>query len=172
MKNLCYLLIFSVWVVTGCGTKASQRGLSDDPRRIEILFLGHDSKHHDSEKLMPMLAMPLFQKGINLTYTSNPDDLNAETLRMYDGIMIYANHDEITSQQEKALKDYVESGKALIPIHSASFCFRNSDWYVSAVGGQFKSHGDGDFTVDIVNAEHPVMTGINEFETWDETYVH
>jgi putative membrane-bound dehydrogenase-like protein len=172
MKNLCYLLIFSVWVVTACGTKASQRGLSDDPRRIEILFLGHESKHHDSEKLMPMLAMPLFQKGINLTYTSNPDDLNAETLNMFDGIMIYANHDEITPQQEKALQAYIEGGKALIPIHSASFCFRNSDWYVSAVGGQFKSHGDGDFTVDIVNAEHPVMAGINEFETWDETYVH
>lgn len=172
MKNLLYLFIFSSWVFSGCSSKASQTGLSEGPRRVEILFLGHDSEHHNAEKLMPMLAMPLFQKGISLTYTSDPNDLNEETLNKYDGLMIYANHDEITSQQEQALKEYIEGGKALIPIHSASFCFRNSDWFVEAVGGQFKSHGVGDFTVDILNAEHPVMKGISEFETWDETYVH
>src|SRR5690606_2697873 len=131
-----------------------------------------NSEHHHSEKLMPMLAMPLFQKGINLSYTSDLNDLNEETLDKYDGIMIYANHDEIQQEQEAALKAFVESGKALIPIHSASYCFRNSDWFIQAVGGQFKSHGTGDFTVDIVQAEHPVMNGIKEFETGDETYVH
>src|SRR5690554_7602390 len=78
MKNLFYLLIFSSWILAGCTTRASQTGLSDGPRRVEILFLGHDSQHHNSEKLMPMLALPLFQKGINLTYTSDPNDLRSE----------------------------------------------------------------------------------------------
>lgn len=156
----------------GCGNQSTEISLSDGPRRAEILFLGHESTHHNSEKLMPTLARHLFQKGINLTYTADPNDLNPEKLRLYDGLMIYANHDEITSDQEKALIDYVEGGKALIPIHSASFCFRNSDWFVEAVGGQFSSHGTGDFTASIVDASHPVMSGIEEFETWDETYVH
>lgn len=118
------------------------------------------------------LQTPLFQKGINLTYTTDVNDLNSTKLNNYDGLMIYANHDEITPEQESALKSYVESGKALIPIHSASFCFRNSDWFVEAVGGQFSTHGTGDFTATIVDAAHPVMEGISEFETWDETYVH
>nr|WP_245802942.1 PVC-type heme-binding CxxCH protein [Cyclobacterium lianum] len=156
----------------GCGGNSSKIELSDGPRRAEILFLGHESTHHNSEKLMPGLARYLFQQGINLTYTSDPNDLNAEKLRLYDGLMIYANHDEITAEQEKALKDYVEGGKALIPIHSASFCFRNSDWFVETVGGQFSSHGTGEFTASITDASHPVMAGISEFETWDETYVH
>jgi uncharacterized protein len=125
------LLLIFFW---SCSQKPKFQPLSDGPRRAEILFLGHDSKHHDSEKLMPILARALFPKGINLTYTSDPNDLNEETLNMYDGIMIYANHNEITPAQEAALKEYVESGKGFIPIHSASFCFRNSDWYVSAVG--------------------------------------
>ncbi|EMS34767.1 Putative secreted glycosyl hydrolase [Mariniradius saccharolyticus AK6] len=163
------LLLIFLW---SCGQKQKFQPLSDGPRRAEILFLGHDSKHHDSEKLMPILARALFPKGINFTYTSDPNDLNEETLNMYDGIMIYANHDEITPAQEAALKAYVESGKGFIPIHSASYCFRNSDWYVSAVGGQFKSHGTGDFTVDIVRPEHPIMAGVEVFETWDETYLH
>src|SRR5690606_13658279 len=121
MKNLLYLLLFSSMILGSCQTGSDRNVLSSDPRRVEILFLGHDSEHHNSEKLMPMLAMPLFQKGISLTYTSDPNDLNEETLNKYDGLMIYANHDEITSQQEQALQKYIEGGKALIPIHSASF---------------------------------------------------
>lgn len=165
-------LLFLLIIFWSCSQKPKFQPLGDGPRRAEILFLGHDSKHHDSEKLMPILARGLFPKGINFTYTSDPNDLNAETLNMYDGIMIYANHNEITPAQEAALKAYVESGKGFIPIHSASYCFRNSDWYVAAVGGQFKSHGTGDFTVDIVKPEHPVMVGFEVFETWDETYIH
>jgi putative membrane-bound dehydrogenase-like protein len=143
-----------------------------EPRRVEILVLGHDSEHHNSEKFMQHLGIPLFQKGINLTYTADPNDLNEDVLYNYDGILIYANHDIITPYQENALKEYVQSGKALIPIHSASWCFRNSDWYINTVGGQFESHGEGNFTATIVDADHPIMNGIEEFETWDETYVH
>ncbi|SMD42891.1 putative membrane-bound dehydrogenase domain-containing protein [Aquiflexum balticum DSM 16537] len=172
LKNLPKLFVFSIILLIGCEQKTKFQALSDGPRRAEILFLGHDSKHHDSEKLLPYLARPLFQKGINFTYTSDPNDLNDENLSNYDGIAIYANHNEITPVQEAALKKYVESGKGFIPLHSASFCFRNSDWYVSAVGGQFKSHGTGEFFVDIIAPEHPIMNGVSTFETWDETYLH
>jgi uncharacterized protein len=172
MRNISLLTLLGLIFLMACQSKSSFSPLHDGPRRAEILFLGHDSQHHDSEKLMPILARALFPKGINLTYTSDPKDLNEEILNSYDGIMIYANHDEITKEQELALRKYVESGKGFIPLHSASYCFRNSDWYVSAVGGQFKSHGTGEFTVDIIAPEHPIMQGVQVFETWDETYLH
>lgn len=169
-------VVFALLILTflsGCGKNSKQNFLSSsDPRRVEILVLGHESEHHNSEKLMMYLQTPLFQKGINLTYTTDVNDLNSVTLNNYDGLMIYANHESITPEQEEALKSYVQSGKALIPIHSASFCFQNSDWFIEAVGGQFSTHGTGDFTATIVDKAHPVMNGIEEFETWDETYVH
>ncbi|PRY89252.1 PVC-type heme-binding CxxCH protein [Mongoliibacter ruber] len=171
LKSSLYTLLAAL-VFISCSQPKQESFLKDEPRRAEILFLGHDSKHHDSEKLLPYLARPLFQKGINFTYTSDPNDLNDDNLMHYDGLAIYANHDEITPSQEAALKKFVESGKGFIPIHSASFCFRNSDWFVKAVGGQFKSHGTGDFTVDIIAPEHPIMSGVDVFETWDETYLH
>ena len=37
-----------------------------EPRRVEILVLGHDSDHHNTEKLMMHISTPLFQKGINI----------------------------------------------------------------------------------------------------------
>jgi putative membrane-bound dehydrogenase-like protein len=168
-----YMVILMLALLAGCSGKSDKNFLSSsDPRRVEILVLGHESEHHNSEKLMMYLATPLFQKGINLTYTTDVNDLNADKLNNYDGLMIYANHEKITPEQESALKSYVQGGKALIPIHSASFCFQNSPWYIETVGGQFSSHGTGDFTATIVDAAHPVMQGISEFETWDETYVH
>ena len=38
------------------------------------------------------------------------------TLGGYDGLMIYANHTKIAPEQEKALLDFVASGKGFIPI--------------------------------------------------------
>lgn len=169
LKSL-YFLGF-ILLLTACNKPKSFLSMTE-PRRVEILVLGHESEHHNSEQLMLYLGTPLFQKGINLTYTTNPEDLNEDVLYNYDGLMIYANHDSISSSQEKALKKYVQSGKALIPVHSASWSFRNSDWYVKAVGGQFKSHGAERFKAEIVDAAHPIMQGISEFDTWDETYVH
>jgi len=167
------LVILLFVLLAGCGGKNNKNFLSSsDPRRVEILVLGHESEHHNSEKLMMYLETPLFQRGINLTYTTDVNDLNSDKLNNYDGLMIYANHEKITPEIESALKSYIEGGKALIPIHSASFCFQNSPWYVETVGGQFSTHGTGDFTATIVDAGHPVMKGISEFETWDETYVH
>ncbi|PWJ57166.1 putative membrane-bound dehydrogenase-like protein [Dyadobacter jejuensis] len=141
-------------------------------RRGEVLFLGHQSKHHDSGKYAPWLAIKLFRSGVNMSYTTDLADLNTENLSKFDGLIIYANHDSLPPQQEAALKAFVDGGKGLIPIHSASGCFRNSDWYISAIGGQFASHGTGSFANTILQPQHPVLKGITPFETWDETYVH
>lgn len=167
---------YSIWgffililFIAGCSNQKSQ---DTGPRKIEILLLGHKSTHHNSAEFMPMLAAALAKEGINFTYTDDPDDLNSEMLSKYDALMLYANHDEIEPDQEKALLEYVKGGKGFLPIHSASFCFRNSDEFVKMVGAQFKSHETGTFTADIIMPEHPVMQGVEEFSTWDETYVH
>lgn len=162
------LFVCGMLVMAGCQRNRQE----DSPRKIEVLFLGHDSEHHHSAAHMPLLAAALATEGINFTYSSNPAVLDRETLDQYDALMIYANYDSITAEQEKALLGYVSSGKGFLPIHSASYCFRNSPEYIELVGGQFQKHGTGSFTADIVRADHPVTDGLSAFETWDETYIH
>ncbi len=169
-RTLCLLLLLSTFLLS-CHRKPTSSTASS-PKSIDILFLGHNSEHHNSALMMPLLASALAPKGIYFTYTADPDDLNPETLSKYDGLMIYANHDEITESQEQALLNYVADGHAFLPIHCASYCFRNSPEYVELVGAQFQSHGTDTFTVDIVEPAHPSIEGVQEFETWDETYVH
>ena len=127
---------------------------SAPPRRLELLFLGHTPKNHDSEKLAEILSKEFFKSGINITYTTNVNDLNSTTLPKYDGLIVYANYDNITQSQADALLSFVKSGKGFIPLHSASFCFRNNDEVVKLIGGQFKSHKTGDFDMTIVDKKH------------------
>ena len=161
---ICLLLI---------GCNSSEKRIKDnEPRRIEILFLGHAQEHHNSREYMPILASALTQDGINITYTENIKDLNKNNLEMYDGVILYANHEDRHPKQEKALMKYVANGHAFIPIHCASFCFNESQEFVDLVGGQFKAHGTGTFTASILDKTHPIMQSFEAFSTWDETYVH
>lgn len=162
----CFICLFSICFIAVANKKSVL------PRRLEILFLGHKSKHHDSEQLADILTKEYFKDGINITYTTDPNDMNETNLKNFDGLVLYANYDPITSDQEKALLNFVRGGKGFIPLHCASYCFRNSDEVVEMIGGQFSSHKVDSFLAVIVKPDHPVMKGINTFITKDETYVH
>jgi putative membrane-bound dehydrogenase-like protein len=138
---------------------------------LKLLFLG-DSGHHRPADRFKQLQPVLKERGIELTYTDKLEDLNAETLGKYAGLVIYANQEKISPEQEQALLDYVAGGKGLIPLHCASFCFLNSPKYIELVGAQFQRHGTGSFRTILAEGEHPITRGFGGFESWDETYVH
>ena len=155
-----------VWIIAFCAFVSIAQA-----ERLEVLFLG-DNGHHKPSERIPQIMQGLGPRGVNFTYTSNPDCLHDGTLKQYDALMIFANIGKITKEQEKGLLDYVYGGGAFLPIHCASYCFLNSAQYIKLVGAQFKSHGTGTFTTKIEQPAHPVMQGFKGFETWDETYVH
>ena len=138
---------------------------------INVLFLG-DNRDHQPRQRAYQLMPAMWKRGIHMTYTDDLDDLNSETLGKYDSLLIYANHEEISPDQEQALLDYVANGGGLVPLHCASFCFLNSPKYIELVGAQFQTHGEGVFTARIDNGKHQTTSGLEEFATWDETYVH
>ncbi|CAN5911335.1 hypothetical protein BH11VER1_BH11VER1_13740 [soil metagenome] len=142
------------------------------PGPIRILFLGHESDHHDSAKYCPILMKEMGREAIYFDYFTQPEVLNSETLSNYDAVMLYANHGKITPEQFAALNTFVESGHGFLPIHCASACFGNEPKFIEMVGGRFKAHKTGVFKATILDKTHPIMQGVNEYETWDETYVH
>ena len=140
-------------------------------KRLEVLFLG-DKGHHKPMERIPSLMAALGPKGVNFTYTDELADLNPQTLAKYDALMVFANWNEIDPAAEKALLDFVASGKGFLPIHCASYCFRNSDAYVKLVGGQFWRHTMDSITTQTTQAAHPIMQGLKSFTAYDETYLH
>lgn len=139
---------------------------------LSLLFLG-DNGHHRPVDRFAQLEPVLRERGIELKYTDDPAvALTADSLAKFDGLVVYANIDAITPEQATALLNYVDSGKAFVPLHCASFCFRNSPEVVALIGAQFQKHGGEVFRVEAAEPEHPILKGYSSFASWDETYVH
>ena len=140
---------------------------------LKLLYLG-DNGHHQPRARFGQLQPVLKARGIELEYTDVVGDLSAEKLAKFDGLVLFANIDKIEDDQAKALLAYVASGKGFIPLHCASYCFRNNDDVVALMGGQFLRHGTGTFRVSTTEAgkSHPLLKGYRGFESFDETYVH
>ncbi len=162
MKKIFFFLFLSLLVLDVSAQKA---------RRLEVLFLG-DNGHHKPIERVPSLMAALGKKGINFTYTDQLSDINSKNLSKYDALMIYANWDEITPDAEKALLEFVASGKGLLPIHCASYCFRNSPEYVKMVGGQFWRHTMDTIRTTMAQPNHIILKGVGAIKTYDETYLH
>ena len=165
MKKSIILLILTLFSIPTFAQNAPK------PRRLEVLFLG-DNGHHKPVERLPSIMSALGNKGINFTYTNKLEDINLENLNRFDALMIYANWDEITPQAETALLAYVASGKGILPIHCASFCFRNSPEYVKMVGGQFWKHTTDTISANIVQPNNQIMNGLTKLKAFDETYLH
>ncbi|HVV99545.1 MAG TPA: ThuA domain-containing protein, partial [Planctomycetaceae bacterium] len=115
-----------------------------DSKPLKLLFLG-DEGHHRPVERFKQLQPAMASRDIELTYTDVADDLNPETLNKYDGLIVYANIEKISPEQERALLDYVAAGHGFVPLHCASYCFLNSPKYIDLVGAQFQKHGTGTF---------------------------
>jgi putative membrane-bound dehydrogenase-like protein len=142
--------------------------------RLKCLFLG-DQGHHQPARRAAELLPVLAERGIDVQYTDDvADALRLDRLKQFDGLIVYANIDQIADDQAAALLNYVDQGGGFVPLHCASYCFRNNPEIVALIGAQFQRHGTGTFTVAPTDqgSQHPILEGYRSFESWDETYVH
>ncbi len=141
-------------------------------RPIRVLFLGQDEdRPHNPAKMFPLLAAPLARRGIQLTYAATPAAaLTPARLAYYDALMIYGDQVTLGAAEEQALAQFIDSGHGLIALHSASAAFAGSGKYGSLVGGRYQAKDPTDFTAEIVQPGHPVMRGVEPFQTTDEAY--
>lgn len=162
--------------LAGCANEESSERPRSGEERLKVLFLGDDAGHEPAVRLRD-IARPMLDRGIELFYTSDLEDIHLGNLRRYDAVLFYANYHEphypqTDPQMIADLVQYVEEGGGFVPVHSASGNFRDSDEYIALLGGAFASHGVGTFSTRIAEPDHPVMKGFTGFASWDETYVH
>ncbi len=169
--SLLGVLLFWACARNTTVTQTASEQTTVKPRRLEVLFLG-DNGHHRPIDRVPAIMEALGSKGINFTYTDKLADLNPETLGKYDALMLYANWDSIAPTQADALLDFVAQGKGFLPIHCASYCFRNNPEVVKLIGGQFWRHTMDTIQPVWTKPDHPALAGVQPFKAWDETYLH
>lgn len=171
MKTMRPFLFLVILIQVALAQAASARP-TEGP--VRILFLGHDAQHHPSNEYYPMLAMGLGPDAIYFDYHTSVEDAlgDFDYLSQFDGVLLYANHDTIERPHYNNLVRFIEEGGGFIPVHCASFCFRNQLGFIKLVGGQFRHHKGKVFSPKIIDPDHPAMQEVESFEAWDETYVH
>ena len=75
--------------------------LAEPSPKLKALFLGDQGHHRPADRAAQLIPV-MESRGIDITYTENLADLNAETLAKYDALIIYANIDVLPKAEEKA----------------------------------------------------------------------
>jgi hypothetical protein len=77
----------------------------------------------------------------------------------------------ITEEQGRAIKDFVEAGGALYALHNSSHISLSSKDYREVMGGAYIDHPAlRPFKVSVVNKEHPITRGVQDFIVNDEQH--
>ena len=101
------------------------------------------------------------------------EDLSVfENLEEYDVIVFYYTVGEITDAQRDGLSNFIKDGGGFVGIHSAADSFRDDPAYRAMIGGYFVTHPRfRSDQVSVVDKDHPITRGIEEFMVEDEQYI-
>jgi type 1 glutamine amidotransferase len=77
----------------------------------------------------------------------------------------------ITEEQGAAIKDFVQAGGALYALHNSSHISLSSKNYRELMGGAYINHPAlRPFKVSVVNKDHPITRGVQDFMVNDEQH--
>lgn len=141
-------------------------------KKALIFFGGWEG--HEPEKTSSRFAGVLRGHGyhVDLEHTL---ELFTETERMaqYDLIVPVYTQSEILPEQEKGLLAAIQAGAGLGGWHGGmGDAFRKNTEYQFACGGQWVAHPGNiiDYTVNIVDHDDPISTGLTDFQMHSEQY--
>lgn len=87
--------------------------------------------------------------------------------------LCYTSGGQFTLRQQEALAQLVAAGRGLVAVHCSNVLGPADRPLFELIGNRYLSHGpghhEGRHTVEIV-ADHPVTTGVTDFELFDEYY--
>ncbi|MBE0535265.1 MAG: ThuA domain-containing protein [Phycisphaerae bacterium] len=163
---------------TGSCTAADQPTQGENQKRI-VVITGIDYPGHKWKLTTPVLKEAIAKdKRLAVDVTEDPKFLASPELNQYDAVVLHFMNWEQPDPGEKAranLKAFVEGGKGLVLVHFACGAFQDWPEFKNLAGRawdpKLRAHDPfGKYTVDIVDAKHPITRGMKAFETTDELY--
>jgi hypothetical protein len=77
----------------------------------------------------------------------------------------------MTREQEEAVVAFVEAGGAFLALHNATGLYTEGGPYLKLLGGTYNGHGPLErFRVRVLDREHPITRGVEEYEVADEQH--
>lgn len=193
--SVCLALFLLPVAVSSDQSSTAERASLFKQGAIRALILTGQN-NHDWRATTPVLRMLLLNSGrFDVRVNEEPTGMTSATLAPYDVVILNYNGPRLGQVGEKALENFVRSGKGLVGVHGANWAFsglvvlgENSNptdilelpWteFKSMIGGVWseKPPASGHaprhkFQVKIVQANHPITAGLHSpFEADDELY--
>lgn len=177
MRSVRLLILATLVAATCCMSGSAQAAT---PMRV-LLIAGDDvAPYHDwrdiSESTRDVLVS---SKRFDVKVSEDPLILESNTaLKAYDVIvltMFNRSLPTITGQAKENLLNFVKQGKGFYVQHLGSASFSEWEEFGKLCGRKWvmgtSGHGPRSvFKVNIVNKEHPITQGIEDFKIFDELY--
>ena len=149
-----------------------------EPIRV-LVVTGVDHPAHDWKKTAPAVRDVLEQdKRFEVRIVEDHEFLAASAVFDYDVLFLHFKEYEPIAREEQIrenLVSFVKQGKGLFVFHFACGAFENWPEFRNLAGkvwDQKTGHDPrGPFTVKIVQTEHPITRGMEDFQADDELYI-
>ena len=129
---------------------------------------------HEPEKVGPLLAKVLADRGVEVATSETLDAFNElDPLLELDLIVPCWTMGKLTGEQGGSLCEAVRQGVGIAGVHGGmGDAFREHTEYQFMVGGQFVAHPGGqvDYRVHVVDRADPITAGIDDFDFHSEQY--
>lgn len=184
MVRLYFVYIVSVlFFLPGTGFP-SEKKTDNDVKKLSVLIVtgGHGFEHEAFFAMFDSFDRIEYREVVH----PQADEIYTDgTAAKYDVLVFYDMYQEITSEQKSAFLNLLKKGKGLVVLHHALASYQAWPEYEKIVGGKYflKPHKENghevpgstykhgqDIPVHIVNPQHPVTKGMQDFHIHDEVY--
>ncbi len=143
-----------------------------------LLVSGQDYPGHDWRRTGPVMEKILTaDERMEVTVCETPYAVGLKHLNHYDAVFVhfknYAAELPSTPATRDGLERFVLAGGGMCLSHFACGAFQEWPEFVNLAGRIWNGQGHdrrGPFTVRIVDKDHPITAGLEDFETDDELY--
>jgi uncharacterized protein len=170
--------MIAIFAAALCMAQPAAEPPAEPPVRV-LLVTGVDYAGHRWKETAPALRSVL-EKDSRLTVRVIEDHefLASDAIFDYDVILLHMKNYDPTQRAEPLygnLTRFVREGGGLVLYHFALGAFEEWDGFVDLAGRIWdktkRAHDPhGPFTVNIVDPDHPITRGMDDFETVDELY--
>lgn len=141
---------------------------------LRVLFFGaqEPERFHDPLARHNDIKAAMAERGITLDFTGDFGKLTDKGLVPYDAVLVYTMHPQWGSGGEiAALKRFVQGGKGLMGLHTATVNSGNPEW-VSLIGAAFENHNYGNpIQLEVAEPRHEAIKDVpGSIPAFDESY--
>jgi uncharacterized protein len=149
------------------------------PARLLLVTVTKGYRHESIPKLTERIEGLGRESGLFTVDTAGTDaELGAKTtadaLKAYDGVVFNNTTGDLPLADREAFLAWIESGKALVGIHSAADTFHGWPAFIALLGAEFDYHRDqAKVKVLVDDPKHPATEGlVAPIELFDEIYLY